>query len=274
MDEPFLRNLEQDLTNEITYFGLTKNKYSYDKQIFENLNITYCPKCHSKLIYDYYNFETLGYYHCSKCSFKYEEPTYIGKNLCLETQTLNINNEITLIGGDTLYYAYNTLASYALLSLLNIKDISKSINNIFKEPINNYFKSLNKEYHYFNCKSENATTFNQALFKIKNDSGLKDIILGWNIISKRYSYQDISWLYDIEFELLNNKSLNKIYLFGLNKEDLYTRLLLSNIPESKIVILNNLNEIKTEVINDSSEKVYCLSYYEYDKLFNKTFKEE
>ncbi len=275
MDDPFLRYLNKDLPNEINYFSLKENKYSYHNQIFENLNTTTCPNCDSKLIYDYYNFENLGSYHCSNCDFSYYEPDTIGKNLDLEKETIEIDNEIINLGSDTLYQAYNVVSAFAALKLLGLsnKKISTTLNeiNTYKDE---YFDYQNKKFRYFNCKSENATTFNSAIFKIKDDKDLKDIIIGYSIISKRYPHTDASWLYDIEFELLNNKSLNNIYVCGLQKHELETRLILAGIPKAKIIIKEDLPSMKEDILKSKSLKVYCLSHYDYGDIFKNTFKEE
>ncbi len=271
MDEPLLRALETP-ERKIIYFTLAKNKYSNQKQIFENLNNTLCPNCQVKLEYEYYNFETLGKYKCPNCSFKYLPKDVIATDLDLEKETFNIEKETIKLGGDTLYEAYNTLAAYTLLKELNIPRLAKTINQIHSQKTLPYFQNNGKTYRYFNCKSENATTFNHALFKISETKELKDIIIGWSIISKRYPHTDVSWLYDIEFELLNN--VHKIYLCGPNKEDLKTRLILAGFNEEILIVKNNLTECKPDILNSEAPYVFCLSHYDYQDIFNKTFKEE
>ncbi len=276
MDEALLRNIENDLPNEIIYFGLAQNKYSYKTQIFENLTSTFCPKCDSPLIYDYYNFENLGSYKCSKCSFKYLEPKTLGQDIDLEKEEVTIDNEKISIGGDMLYDVYNTISTVAVLKELgmSIKDIKNSLAKLNGPKKDKFFKNSDKLYRYFSCKSENAPTFNQALYKISMDQDEKDIIIGWNIISKRYPHTDVSWLYDIEFELLNSKNTNKIYVLGMNRHDLKTRFILAGIPEDKIIEGNNIPEIKDKILNSPAKKIYCMSHYEYGAIFKNTFKEE
>lgn len=125
-----MRHFELDVPNKNIHFALDQNKYSYLKQIFENLNTYYCLKCGTKLEYEYYNFETLGKYHCPKCDFKWEQPEVIGSNLDLEKGTLTLEEEKVNIGGDMLFNAYNTLASYTFLKEIGLEklDIIKGIN--------------------------------------------------------------------------------------------------------------------------------------------------
>ena len=275
IDEPFLRNFELDLPNENIYFSIDKSKYSYNTQIFENLNTYYCPKCGSRLNYEYYNFETLGKYNCPTCDLKWYKPEIIGEYLNLEEGTIKIGKQILSIGGDMLFNAYNTLASYTFLKELGMKEekIIESINK-YNHNKNREFIKKDKLYKALNCKAENATTYNACVFKTYLDTDLKDIIIGWKEISRRYNHYDISWLYDVEFELLNNDSVNKIYAVGIDKENIKKRLLLARIPEEKIITANTLDEIKDDVEKSKSKKVYGILNFDYMDPFINTFKED
>ena len=268
IDEPYLRNFNLDLPNKMIYYSINKNKYSYKKQLFENLNIYYCPKCGTKLKYDYYNFETLGKYECSNCDFKWEKPTIIGTNLDLEEGTIEVFNQNISIGGDMLFNAYNTLACFTFLKELNLDEekIISSINK-YNHNKNLEFMKDGKLYKALNCKAENATTYNACVYKTYLDKDLKDVVIGWKEISRRYNHFDVSWLYDVEFELLNNKSLNKIYAVGIDKENIKKRLLLAGIPENKIITANNLEEIKDCIEQSESKKIYGILNFDYMEPF-------
>ena len=100
------------------------------------------------------------------------------------------------------------------------------------------------------------------------------MVIGWKEISRRYNHFDISWLYDVEFELLNNKTLNKIYAVGIDKENIKKRLLLAGIVEEKIITANSLDEIKKEIMNSEANKIYGILNFDYMEPFNNTFKED
>ena len=271
MDEPYLRNFELDLPNKMLYYSVDKNKYSYKNQLFEDLNIYYCPKCGAKLKYDYYNFETLGKYECPKCDFKWIKPKDIATNLDLDKGLIKIDSQILSIGGDMLIHAYNTLAAYTFLKAIGIdsQKIIASINR-YNHNKNIEFVKDGKLYKALNCKAENATTYNACVYKTYLDKDLKDIVIGWKEISRRYNHFDVSWLYDVEFELLNNKSLNKIYAVGIDKENIKKRLLLAGIPESKIITADNLSEIKESIEQSKAKKVYGILNFDYMEPFKDT----
>jgi len=271
MDEPYLRNFELDLPNKMLYYSVDKNKYSYKNQLFENLNIYYCPKCGAKLKYDYYNFETLGKYECPKCDFKWIKPKDIATNLDLDKGLIKIDSQILSIGGDMLIHAYNTLAAYTFLKAIGIdsQKVIASINR-YNHNKNIEFVKDGKLYKALNCKAENATTYNACVYKTYLDKDLKDIVIGWKEISRRYNHFDVSWLYDVEFELLNNKSLNKIYAVGIDKENIKKRLLLAGIHESKIITADNLSEIKESIEQSKAKKVYGILNFDYMEPFKDT----
>ena len=275
VDEPFLRHFELDVPNKNIHFGIAKNKYSYHEELFENLNTYYCPKCGAKLKYDYYQFETLGKYKCPNCDFKWEEPFILGTKLDLEEGTIEVNNKKISIGGDMLFNAYNTLASFTFLKEIGIEEdkIIESINN-HNHNKNIEFVKNNKRYKALNCKAENATTYNQCVYKVYLDKELKDVVIGWKEISRRYNHFDVSWLYDIEFEQLNNDSLNKIYAVGIDKENIKKRLLLARIPEDKIITADSLSEIKKSVEESKSKIIYGILNFDYMEPFESTFKED
>ena len=275
IDEPYLRHFELELTNKNIHYSIDKNNYSYEKQIFENLNTYYCLKCGTRLNYEYYNFETLGKYYCPNCDFKWEMPKVIGKNLDLDKGTIQIDKKEVSISGDMLYHAYNTLASITFLReiKLPLDKIIASINN-HNHNLNFEFVKNNKLYKALNCKAENATTYNECIYKVYLDKEPKDIIIGWKEISRRYNHFDISWLYDIEFELLNQDTLNKIYAVGIDKENIKKRLLLAGISDKKIVMADTLEEIKESINTSKVSKVYGILNFDYMEPFKNTFKEE
>mgnify|MGYP001087541524 FL=1 len=61
----------------------------------------------------------------------------------------------------------------------------------------------------------------------------------------------------------------------MSNKDLEKRLILANIPEDKIEVANNLEEIKKEIEKSKVQSVYGILNYDYDNPFpfTNTFKE-
>ena len=272
MDDPFMRNIEKKVPNKVEYYSIASNKYSYKDQLFENLIINHCPDCGALLKYDYYNIETLGKYSCPNCDFKYIKPKFYGEDMDLENGTLNINGSMVKIGGDMIYYAYNTMAAYSMLSTLNLGiDVAGSINSI-NDYKPNYFEAYGRKFYNLSCKAENASTYNQVVYKSYCVPGLKDYVIGWLEISRRYVHFDLSWLYDVEFELFNDSNLNKIYCCGIDADNIKKRLLIAGIDEAKIVTAIDIPSIKSDVLADKVDAVCGVLNFDYCAPFDETFR--
>lgn len=272
-DDPYLQKLNINNNYNITYFGIDKLKNSYVKNKFPALNISRCLKCHNSLNYNYYHIEYLGDYYCPKCDFKRPNAEY--KITEFKGKKITINNKYNItINNDMLFNLYNSLGAFTTLALQNIpldkaSEIISKINEDTK--IYNSFKYLDRNVYVLNNKNENATTFNQSVLYTSNDKKLKTIVIGWWQISRRYDFDDLSWLYDIEFELLNNDKTYEFIVCGPQRYDIAVRLKYANVNTKKIKIYNDLYEAKNE-IKKSKGSIYAILNFDYLKPFNDIMK--
>ncbi len=95
-DDPTLCNLGQQLSQRVSYFGLSEPEQYLD-EIPHAVDSIYCPKCGHSLDYQGVYLSHLGDFHCPQCGFKKSQPTLDSR------QWPQI-----LIG---LYNKYNTLAA-------------------------------------------------------------------------------------------------------------------------------------------------------------------
>lgn len=277
-DDPYTQKFVLENNFKYTLFGIGTNEYTYVDNKFENLNISYCPKCNNKLKYNYYHCETLGNYYCPKCEFKRKLPTYEVTSLNYEKGIVTINNEYKFnIPFNTLFEVYNTLSAFTVCSLIGL-NLDETCNIISKYPTNlkifNKY-TINKRIVYvLNNKAENATTYNQSLLFVKRNKELKTIIIGWKEISRRYNFDDLSWLYDIEFELLNNDEIDKVICIGPQSYDIATRLKYANIDEEKIVVIPLIDEACKFIKKNTKGNIYGILNFDMVDPFNVNMKGE
>lgn len=273
-DDPILRRFK---TKNIIYYGINKNKYSYIKNKFNNLNINYCPICNSKLEYNYYTFENNGDYYCSKCDFKRPNLKYIVTKLNYEKNEITINDNYKLnIPYNILFGVYNVLAAFTVSEIckLDTQKTIETINNIPKnKKIYNTYNYKNRLVTVLNNKNENNTTFNQSLLYIDRFKELKTIVIGWKEISRRYKYNDISWLYDIDFEILNKHNIDKIICVGENCYDIATRIELASIDKSRIITFEKIEDSEKYIKNKTKGNIYGILNFDYVKPFNNLMNE-
>lgn len=273
-DDPILRKFK---SKNIVYYGIDKNKYSYTKNKFMNLNVNYCPICNSRLEYNFYNFENNGDYYCSNCDFKRPEIKYLINKINYDKNEIIINDEYKLkIPYNILFGIYNTLASFTVCQIckLNVNKTIETISNIEKDKkIYNTYNYNNRLVTVLNNKNENNTTFNQSLLYLEKYNDLKVIIIGWKEISRRYKYNDISWLYDIDFEILNKQNIEKIICVGDNCYDIASRIDLAGIEKSKIMTYNNLVDATKYIKDKTKGNIYGILNFDYVKPFNELMNE-
>ena len=275
-DDPYLQKFALDFDN-ITYYGINKNEFSSKNPIFENLNLVYCPKCNNKLEYDFLHFENIGYYKCPNCDLTHPVNNYSVTEINYEKQEITINDNKVKIPFPMLFAVYNTLAAYTVLSLYLSEDkVAKSINKntICNIKQFNCLKENNRLIYVLNNKNENSTTFNQSLLFLNRDSKAKTIVIGWKEISRRYKYNDLSWLYDINFEMLKNHNIEKLICVGVQRYDIATRLKLANVPQDKIICFENLNESCQYLKKETKENIYAILNFDYVEPFTEFMKEE
>lgn len=270
-DDPLTKSFELYHKGKITYFGIEKNFMSttnYINYVKDNL---YCPKCHNKLKFNYFHYGSVGDYECNNCSFK-REVNYSINNINKDNMTIKIDNKVFKINNYILFNLYNIVSSYAVCDLIGIdKDkIVKSLEEVkIEKKIYEEIIVNNRKYYALNCKAENNATYNLSLIYTSLDKDIKTIVLGLGQISRRYKHFDLSWLYDISFELLDN--VDKVICAGPYKYDLATRIKLAGIDEKKIIIIDDLSTLNKE-LKKTKGNVYGILNFDYIKPFKNSIK--
>lgn len=269
-DDPLLTTLKYTHHGKITTFGMNNMKDDIKSPLLNNIDFAYCPICHKKLKYAYYHYGHLGDFKCLNCDFKRTNINYIASDIDLDNQKIKINKNEVFINQNVIYSAYATLAAYAVSNVVGIKE-EKIISSLNKQQTSN---RLRKERIYkkhkiitIEAKNENNLSYYQGCKYIVSQKGLKSIILGFDHVSKRYKDSDLSWLYDINFELLNDKSIDKIFLFGRFKYDLATRLEFAGISEDKIIFIDKIDNILDIVVKNTKADIYVYDVYKYINEF-------
>ena len=264
VDDPLVNALSINHKGKLTTYGIDKNNYS-TKSNLNNLDGSYCPKCNSKLKYSYYNYGHIGDYSCPKCKWGRKNPDYLAHNINVVKGTIFINKEKVSLPSNFLYSVYFVIASYALTSELGLSSdsILRVINDdAFKPKRLNIYNFDNRMWQMLASKNENNLSYKQSLDFIVNEPGRKTVILGFDNSSRRYSENDISWIWDIDFEDLTHKSIDKIVLVGRFKYDMLTRMEYAKIDKSKILLVENLeNDLLTILRNKTKGNIYsCVCF--------------
>lgn len=254
-DDPLVKALTINHKGKISTYGIEKNNYS-KKYELNNLDGAYCPICNSKLDYKFYHYGHIGAYSCPTCEFKRSDIDYLAHNINVVKGTIYINKNKINLPSNFLYSVYFVTAAYALASVIGIEKekIIKIINDeSFKPKRLNIYNFYGRTWQMLASKNENNLSYKQSLDFIVNENGKKTVILGFDNSSRRYTENDISWIWDIDFEELKNKQIDKIILIGRFKYDMLTRLEYAKIERKKIILVENIQESLIEILKTKTK---------------------
>ena len=170
-----------------------------------------------------------------------------------------------------LYAAYNTLAAFSTAMILGLdaKQVCEQISECNRnKKLYDEYQYQGRMVHVLNNKNENSTTFNQSLLFLDRFKDEKTVVIGWKEISRRYHFDDLSWLYDIDFELLKKHNIHKLICVGIHRYDIATRMKYAGIPEKKILVFDQLEEATEEIKNHTKGNIYAILNFDYVDPFN------
>ncbi|MBR3490460.1 MAG: DUF1727 domain-containing protein [Bacilli bacterium] len=272
-DDPLLKRFEDVFDGKIVYYGIDKNEYSF-KELDDIKNTAYCPKCHTKLVYDYYHYSSVGDFECPKCDFDRGKINYEIDSIRDNVVTINNDVKIT-IDNDTLFNLYNIVSTYAVCKTINMSDekIVNALNHdkTMKKLFNEY--TINdRKYTILNCKAENNATYNLNLLHVLKDKERKTLVIGLRQISRRYNHFDLSWLWDINFEILNDNNVDKIICAGPYRYDIAVRVKYAGFDEKNIILMENTDGMKEIIENQTTGNIYGILNFDYVEPFIKETK--
>ena len=276
VDDPFVNRLSVDYKGEITTYGMDKNNYSY-KSTINNIDAAYCPICHSKLDYKYYHYGHIGSYSCHKNHFKRGNPDYEAKNIDVDNKHITINGNKIDLPSDFLYTVYFVTGCYALSKTigLNDEDILKVINDhSIKTKRLNIYDFDNRKWQMLVSKNENNLSYKQSLDYILHQKGNKTIILGFDSSSRRYKENDISWIWDIDFEELNDSSISNIILIGKFCNDMMLRMDYAGINKDKLILVEDINDLSEIIKKKTKGNIYSMVCFDKEIELKRIIKEE
>ncbi len=276
-DDPLINTIKLLHHGQISTYGIVKTNASFKKPRLDNLDFAYCPVCQTKLVYDYYHYGHLGSYYCPNDDYKRGLVDYEATDINLKAKQIKINNNLVTINSDVLYAAYASLAAYALTSELKVAParIIKTLNDHQNKAKRGQLERLaNRDFIMLESKNENNLSYYQSIKYIADYQQPKSIIMGFENVSRRYKENDLSWLYDVEFELLNDDKIDKIFCIGRFRYDVATRLTYAKIDPTKIILVDDTKHLINQVKNESQGTIFSIVCFDMTAIIKGLLEEE
>lgn len=211
--------------------------YGISEQIFDDISRSeiresiFCRSCGQKLEYDFFHYGQLGIYHCPNCGFQRPEPDFTASNIFFhdEVYDFNMNGMRIHSTARSPYNIYNTLSAYAALCAMDADRTH------FQEMIENFDYGNNREsiftIHGARVQlhlAKNPIGFQQKISLVLKDPNPKDIIIQIN--DTYQDGEDVSWLWDVDFQYLADANVSTITTNGTRRHDMGLRLKYEDIP--------------------------------------------
>lgn len=211
--------------------------YGIDEQIFDDISRSeiresiFCRSCGKKLEYSFFHYGQLGIYHCPNCGLKRPEPDFTASEIHFHNEVYSFRIGDLKIDSTsrTPYNIYNTLSAYAALRALDAPTAH------FKKTIEAFDYGNNRE-DIFSINgarvqlhlAKNPIGFQQKISLVLKDPKPKDVIIQIN--DTYQDGEDVSWLWDVDFQYLANANTRTILTNGTRRHDMGLRLKYEDIP--------------------------------------------
>lgn len=263
-DDPLVSLFGKDRENTV-WFGMDRQSFSKDENDGMYSDGKYCPVCMSKMEYDYYHYNHIGSFHCKKCGYKKHDTAFTATNTDLENGIITINGEDNIqLAFKSIYNVYNILACYAVCRLVGIdgKTVSENISNyVLKNGRVVNYKLGNAVGTLLTSKHENSISYDQSIRYSVAQKNPHAVIIIVDAVSRKYFTSETSWLWDVNFGMLNTENTEHIYLLGKYANDLYVRFSYTDIPKVKISLFESIPGGVEEIKKAGHGELYTITCF-------------
>lgn len=263
-DDPTVSLFGQGREN-VLWFGLDRS--SVDREEFSGAynDGLYCPVCGKPMQYDYYHFNHVGKYHCAACGFQRHDTDYTVTDVDLEHSKITVNGKDEIkLAFRSIYNIYNILAAYAVCTLLGIpgEKIASLVSNYILK--NGRYIEFTLGAHpgiFLISKHENSISYDLSFKFAMSQKTPCSIVIIVDAVSRKYFTSETSWLWDINFEQLDQPQVESIYLCGKYCNDLATRFSFTSIPQEKLRVFEDINAACADLRENGSQQLYAVTCF-------------
>ncbi|MGI6212770.1 MAG: MurT ligase domain-containing protein [Anaerovoracaceae bacterium] len=252
--------------NERVYFAI--DHLPSDKKEPDNLinDMEICPKCGSRLAYEYVRYSNIGRAYCPDCGFHAPDAKYRGAEVDFEKKLLTFRagdeEEVYPLLNESTFNIYNEVAVLSLLyeTGCSKEEIRKAIESVgITKSRYDEEKIGSRRIITMLSKDRNAYANSRVFEYLSSQDGEKEIVLMINNMSdaKKWS-ENVCWLYDCDFELLNDESIRNIIVTGDRGKDYVLRLLFAGIDPSRVSYAEEPDGIPAKLKLFENDQIYIL----------------
>ncbi len=228
--------------NERVTFGIERMSTDVTECVNLINDMRICPRCGGKLRYEYLRYHHIGRASCAKCGFHSPDYDYAGTDVDTGSMSLTVRDR----GGegrykllsDSVFNIYNEVTAVALMRELGMEhgeiagymeDMHIVESRYQEEPVGNVTLVMQM------AKEKNALACSRAFDYVSHQEGRKELLVMMNCLGdQKHWSENVSWLYDCDFEFLRDENIEHIVVTGPRAKDYRLRLLLAGVEDERI----------------------------------------
>ena len=221
----------------------------------------YCPVCYAGMTYQNRVFSHVGNYICPSCGFARGQVDHeitavkdgafvLDEKHVIVPQMCNSN------------FAYNIAAAYA--TLVNAfgftgEDAARLLDRFTIREDRLHEFELNGHRGLFTLtKHENSMAYNAALAELKGVENAT-LVLIVDQLSRKYVANDMSWLWDIDFEPAGGVS--RVLVSGQFAYDVAVRLQFAGVREDRLTVEPDLDKMMADLKENAVGDIYVMTCF-------------
>lgn len=259
-DESLLGAL--NVENPIRYYGFT-HSINESKDVDINADAKFCKLCKTPYKYNFITYNHLGDFYCPNCNYSRGDLTY-KVNQILEvtpdSSKVVINNNTINLSQSGVYNIYNALCAFSITKELGVPDsvIVKSLENQSSSFGRQEIITIDdKEVKMILVK--NPAGYNQAIDTLSLSK--ENMSLSFFLNDNYADGRDVSWIWDVNFEKLNELSIDDVAIGGMRAYDMAVRLKISGMNPEVFAMCEDFDSMTNAIKNSKNKKVYVLTTY-------------
>ncbi|MGI5888771.1 MAG: MurT ligase domain-containing protein [Oscillospiraceae bacterium] len=267
-DDPMSASLAEG-RKDVKWFGVEKwafceepgTGHAYDDGAF-------CPICHSRMKYEYRIQSHLGSFRCTGCGFSRPAPDHAVTGISDGSFVLDGRYSVKPEALNVMFAENIAAAFTAGVEVLGI-DPEKAAGYLNDIQLENKklrrirkYRVGSRDVTFMLCKHENSIAYNATFESITDPAGGDvTVVVIVDQLSRKYTANDMSWLWDLDFGFFRRENVKKVILAGRFANDLASTALLSGVDNGKIIVDTSLPDMMNDIRNNAEGRVYVTTCF-------------
>jgi hypothetical protein len=252
--------------NPHVFYGIGKQPWDHTecRNLLNDMQI--CPKCHALIEYEYSRYNHIGRAKCPTCGFEAPKADYLAGLMDYDTMKMPVEGpqgeEIYPMISDSIFNLYNEMAAIAFCRSFGIPaDKLARAMETTKVIDSRYLKTEEGGVSIITnmAKGQIAPAVTVAFEYCATRPGEKEMILILDDLrDAEVTVENTAYLYDVDFEVLNQPETSRIVVAGDRSRDYLLRCLLAGFPENKLRCVDTIDQIPAQLELKEGTSVYIL----------------